>query len=594
MPPILSFSNVNHIDSSSDAEPISSSTLQANLATFLSFLVFWQDALEGCASPEIKATILDHFDFLFVRPLLYPSLVESSDIDSGSSVAVMTYLRAILESLTHPDLIRHILHYMLGAPANLGEPKKPSRPSALARRRKSESLISNNAIRIDDPSPDLITLTDILRGYLESRNQQTVTASLRLLATMLHPWHEFTNTTLMKVQHSDHSTMKRSMLTHHQCLEMLYSMAEDISDDDALGLYYESHLEDAQMMLEMHPCSAAMLLPPDMASLEKCTPRKRERQHIIMKDDLLFARLLSLLDNFLTNDILVNLSLSESIAALASCRDTSLEGWLLASTAGGQQKEDHSTTNVDASEGSSHAYSPIFLRLESLIVRVEKLRRDIDDFDIYLTERRHVFKVRGDIDDATTGILVQRPLHIEDSNLPRSKDHVPIGSLSERLKTSADPSRSTSPRGRQKENIKDFATQPKSVVGRLSHLRLPPPPGRSSPVERTYSPSPLRKQSLSSTASSPMPSPTGAPDALHQKYRLQVSSRLTQSTLENSESERSSVRSDSIGSGIDSGEEIREISLSHLLTNVIILQEFILEIAAIIQVRASLFDEVHL
>jgi len=42
------------------------------------------------------------------------------------------------------------------------------------------------------------------------------------------------------------------------------------------------------------------------------------------------------------------------------------------------------------------------------------------------------------------------------------------------------------------------------------------------------------------------------------------------------------------------GQETVGISLSHLLTNVIILQEFLLELAAIIEVRASLFSEVSL
>ncbi len=57
-------------------------------------------------------------------------------------------------------------------------------------------------------------------------------------------------------------------------------------------------------------------------------------------------------------------------------------------------------------------------------------------------------------------------------------------------------------------------------------------------------------------------------------------------------SETSSVRSDSVGPASNTADEPKEISLSHLLTNVIILQEFILELAAIVQVRASLFDEV--
>jgi hypothetical protein len=41
----------------------------------------------------------------------------------------------------------------------------------------------------------------------------------------------------------------------------------------------------------------------------------------------------------------------------------------------------------------------------------------------------------------------------------------------------------------------------------------------------------------------------------------------------------------------DSDGEI-EVSLSHVLTNIVILQEFILELAAVMQVRASLFGEV--
>ncbi|KAL9002723.1 MAG: hypothetical protein Q9188_004362 [Gyalolechia gomerana] len=594
MPPILVFSNINNFDQPSNAEPISSAALQANLATFLSFVVFWQDALERCPSHEIKATLLDHFDFLFLRPLLYPSLVESSDIDSGSSVAVMTYLRAILESLSHPDLIRLMLHYMLGEPTKSGEDSKPSRPSTLARRRKSESLINNNAIRIDDPSPDLIALTDILRGYLESHNQQTVTASLRLLASILHSWHKFANRTLMKVQLSNNSTNKRSMSTHHRYLEILYSMAESISDDDALGQYYESHLEDAQVVLESHPCFAAQLLPPGADVSEKILPRNNVKQRIIIQDDPLFVCLLSLLENFLTNDIVVNLSLSENLAALASCKETSLEGWLLASASDGNEREEQPVMNVHASDRSSHAVSPVFARLESLVERIERLRRDIEDFDIYLAERRHVFKVEGDIDDALADVSVRGSPQLEDGNLPRAKHQAPIGSISERLKTSSVPSRSISPRGRQKKNMKDHPAQPKYVVGRLSHLRLSPSPGRSNPVERTYSSSPLRKQSLSSTASSALPSPRGAPDALHQGVRLQARSRLPRSTRENNESETSSLRSESIRSRNDCSEESREITLSQLLTNVVILQDFILELAAIIQVRASLFGEVSL
>ncbi|KAL8684559.1 MAG: hypothetical protein Q9218_008238, partial [Villophora microphyllina] len=69
-PAVLTFSNAAILDRPFDAEPIFSASLQANLGTFISYLIFWQDILERCSSADIKATLLDHFDFLFLRPLL--------------------------------------------------------------------------------------------------------------------------------------------------------------------------------------------------------------------------------------------------------------------------------------------------------------------------------------------------------------------------------------------------------------------------------------------------------------------------------------------------------------------------------------------
>lgn len=39
-------------------------------------------------------------------------------------------------------------------------------------------------------------------------------------------------------------------------------------------------------------------------------------------------------------------------------------------------------------------------------------------------------------------------------------------------------------------------------------------------------------------------------------------------------------------------EEEKQVSVSHILTNTIVLQEFLLELAALVQVRAGLFGEV--
>ena len=62
--------------------------------------------------------------------------------------------------------------------------------------------------------------------------------------------------------------------------------------------------------------------------------------------------------------------------------------------------------------------------------------------------------------------------------------------------------------------------------------------------------------------------------------------------VESISSQASSVRSFSVGEDAQGKKGVKEVSLGCLLTNVLILQEFLLELAAIVEVRAGLFDEV--
>lgn len=46
------------------------------------------------------------------------------------------------------------------------------------------------------------------------------------------------------------------------------------------------------------------------------------------------------------------------------------------------------------------------------------------------------------------------------------------------------------------------------------------------------------------------------------------------------------------GAETEEQDDIREATLLHIITNVVILQEFVLELVALMQVRASLFNEI--
>ncbi len=632
IPAILSFSDTPRPKTPSDAEKTTSSDFQAHLATFLSYLVFWQDVLEHCGSEDVKRTLLDHFKLLFLQQLLYPSLMESSDADGGSSVAVLTYLRCIIESIDNAELILLTLQYLLAIPDIPEDERKPARPTTLARRRKSQTLITTLSQVQEKPMPDLFTLVDLILTSLRSRNQQTVTATLRLVSVILSSHHQFAVSTMIKTQYSGHEPF-RTIGAHHRDTALLYTMAEDLIFHDDLRDAYNAHLEDARTLIETHCCSLSLLPLPvfKMGQNKEVSIRFIERgdaskPHSIRPEDPLLQALISLLENFLVNDIATNLALTQAFAALISCGNTRLEYWLLQQTADHDVSPKRCATSDDGLEESEHddtitlnnrigdskqnsqtqkntspeshvvnyITSPVFAALDSLVQQVETFRHDIQEFDTYLAERRHVFKVGDDIDKDVANGSSGPSRKSEDSSRPthsKAGNAAQIGSISERLMSetsSANISRSSSPRGRQL----DVPLTP-NLVGRLTHLKISPSRSPSKMDSRTFSPSPLRRDSITSTPPKRVITPMGPADALRQKVEIKTKDGNDRNPMADvGSSDTSSIRS---GSGVpdtQTAEESKEITLSHLLTNIIILQEFILELVAIIQVRASLFGEV--
>ena len=633
IPAALSFSDSSRPKTPPDAEKTTSSDFKAHLTTFLSHLAFWQDVLDHCGSGDIKRSLLDHFKFLFLQQLLYPSLMESSDADGGSSVAVLTYLRCIIESINNPELMHMTLQYLLAIPDDPEDDRVPARPTTLARRRKSQTLITRLAQVEEKPRPDLFTLVDLILTSLQSHNQQTVTATLKLLSVILRSQHEFAVSTMIQTQYVGNLPM-RSISAHCRDTALLFSTAEDLLFHDDLREAYETHLEDARTLIETHCCSPLLLPLPS----SKMKPRRDSstllaeridalRPRLIKPDDPLLQALISLLKGFLANDIVTNLDLTQSFAILLSCGNMRLEYWLLQEPANydvspkrsavpdnelNESDQDDTitlTNRVDNSKQGAEIRtetspksreedqpaSPMFAALDSLVQQVETFRRNIEHFDTYLAERRHIFKVGDDIDKDEANVSSAPSRRSEDSARPM---HPKVGgaaqivSISERLlseTSSTNISQSSSPRGRQLE----LSSTP-NLVGRLRHLKISPSRSPSKMESRAFSPSPLRKASDTSTPPKSIITPMGPADALRQKVKIKIDVSDNRSHMEDfGSSETSSIPSGSVVPENPSNEGLKEITLSHLLTNVIILQEFILEIAAILQVRASLFKEVE-
>jgi hypothetical protein len=78
LPLILSLSDYTEMKPNPQAENFFSVDFQGHLLTFLSYLAFWQDVLEHCRSVDVRVTLIDHFQALFLQQLLSVSIMHAS------------------------------------------------------------------------------------------------------------------------------------------------------------------------------------------------------------------------------------------------------------------------------------------------------------------------------------------------------------------------------------------------------------------------------------------------------------------------------------------------------------------------------------
>ncbi|KAF2477437.1 uncharacterized protein BDR25DRAFT_330240 [Lindgomyces ingoldianus] len=607
LPLILSLSDYVEMQSNPQADSLFSPDFQVHLETFLSYLTFWQDVLEHCGSTEVRHTLIDHFQVLFLQQLLYPSLLESSDVDGGSAVAVLTYLRRILDALDHPELVHMILHYLLALPDYTpSSPRTPRSPAAI-KRRQSLMLLGAPEKEDDRMNPSLFNLVDLVLSSTESRNPQTVIAALKLTTVILGKNHGYALGSLIKIIDAHHKEPNRTVGALNTELATYLSLAVGLAGEAGVDDAYNSHLKDKMSLLESHPCSLKALALPVSPShrLEffesEISPRD-VGPHYLIPEDPLFRSLLDLLLRFLTNDVETNLGLTETIITLGACSQLRLEGWISVEPsnyhfqAAEPVPEEFSTENLRdmwkanrQPRWNSSATPPLLACLQSLQGQVEALRADIQDFDEHVTNRKQAFHVHEEISEAiksTPQIKSTRP-----------STELPAGSWTPQvpkhvLESAGTPSRTQSPRGR-KEGL-DLRHTPtaspapskfggQTLVGSPSRGMSPLPAPRAANRQSTLMADVF--SNLAEVANS---------DVL--KRRIRFRQPADSQTVEVMLSKYQPPPKEPVEGGdmeAEMKDDIREASLGHIITNVVILQEFVLEVVALMQVRASLFSEVR-
>ncbi|KAI1821868.1 Retinoic acid induced 16-like protein-domain-containing protein [Xylaria intraflava] len=339
LPPVLAFSDYEHPTTTFEIVSSCNPDYQLHMDTFLSHLLFWQDVLNHCRSVEVKSTLLEHFQIIFLQQLLYPSLLQSSDVDGGSSVAVLTYLRRILESLDHPDMINLILHYLLALPDPDASSQSASEPAvSAARKRKSMDLATMMASKVESSySPLLFNLVDLVHSCLKSENAQTVCVTLQLVATILKRHHRYAIVTLLHTELVDPSISQRTMGAHQQEVEFLMTLAGTVGGHDNFDELYENILKDTMTRVEGHPCSLKLVAPkvsthnhrlPALPDSLPGAPRDVP-PHTLSPEDRLLHNVLDIMEQFFINPVETNLSATETILDLAVCGYIAIEGWLL-------------------------------------------------------------------------------------------------------------------------------------------------------------------------------------------------------------------------------------------------------------------------
>lgn len=490
-------------------------------------------------------------------------------MDGGSSVAALTYLHRILDSLNNPDLVRITLDYLLAVPeeAQPKHPGTPKSPSALKRRKTLDSIIKLPDAAAQ-PSPALFSLVDLISTSLRSEYPQTVTATLKVASVLLRRHYFNTLSTLIRA-FSTASHARRTIGGHNEEVDRLLVLASVIGDLVSSDRVYEEYRLDALGSLEGHPCSTALLsrgqlnLPRSPAVVQREKNLRKPFFHSINPEDAFLKSLVQLLRSFFANSVETNLSLTDTLIAIVSCGYVTLEGWLLVDPANysygdrgeengpnktrrmvqevskemSEQGEEHRVLALKHAQQkpswSPEAVPPMMSTLHNLAEQTRKFKSDIPDFDAHLSRRKLLLRVG----DQLEGLPPLSPLpRLSTQANGEDQDHV--SSLQRAASASFDADQS----GAGPAGLAEDVLQRKITVEPVATVMASGSPKDAAPKEVLWTEDPTTPTAGESSLATQSPPPS--------------------------------------------------VTLNHLLTNTVILQEFILELAALIQVRASLFEDV--
>jgi hypothetical protein len=491
-------------------EDSSNPDFKSRLDHFLKLLEFLQDIIRrntihdsretnldasALVGTSIVHSILDATRRIFLENVLYPSILECSDLD-GSAVAVMSYIDIMIRTLEPGQLSDLLVEFLMSEDNDEASRSRPhphmlnlssAPPRAADRATKLRRRKSSAMVLLEMEAPDSrrqseyftsmgrFTLKDLLLSNLRSKNQPTLAAALQLFQTMLSRRCHVSTSGLFLVIHDTNATSypepamifpdippnadedsdeeefvypgaednKLSAESHlptfvqpdvtfstHEREMGLYltlvSRVDPSHNDDAFSTGYDHYLCDAVTFIQNHSCF-------HIHDDEDRDARLKFKHRLNVNDPVL-SLLLESLRTFFSNSPKMNISLTGALAELAICPDRSIAGWL---TCALSEAPVFSDSYLDADDGrddrsldsvidekfatetnilpairlDEHTRPIVHTIFQGLVSQLDRYRQSVENFDQYLLERRQGLLFSENLTDALTLSLepVQEP-----------------------------------------------------------------------------------------------------------------------------------------------------------------------------------------
>ncbi|ODQ53684.1 hypothetical protein SAICODRAFT_70820 [Saitoella complicata NRRL Y-17804] len=510
----------------SDSENAESSSL----AAFKEYLVFFQDLLQY-SKGVLRSDLLHGFQTFFLEPVLGPSFHDSSGSDISSSVSAVTYLELLLNVLDDEDLLHISLTFLLRfLPA------------------KAQKLLATNSSSI-------------------------ATATLRLVIVLFRKCCSYSAPAFLSESNLKESESK-SIQMHAREMDLLSELSST-AESTGFSKCYSAYLADALVYLESHGCSHGLVHLLDTVSLADAVDdddilripidngKPTNMMFYTLRSEEPFARTLyDMFGSFFCNSVHVNLLLTRFVTELACCSRVDLEGWLLYADINTEVGDVPSPRSIRP-ERNALPTPPFLAILKILSGQVRQYKTEVEDLQEHLAIRREALDFMEELGDAlqpSPAMQTFRPnragsIQFTDNEDSRSNDvtlaeSAPVSSLS--------------------------LTPERSGANKIpSTPTRPPSSSANSPFVEHFSATKKRISSI-------RPISTSALD-------------VSGTTFTSTTAEGSGMALDDIFAPVQSSTtEITQspptLSVSHLCNNIIIFEEFVKELRAVIQHRRAYYE----